>query len=194
MICLHTSARRSIVVCLVHVAHHSNRTAGAIILRISYGYHVQEGKDQFVDLVEMAMEQFSAAMVTGAFMVDIVPIRTSSIKKVDCANDASFEVKYVPEWVPGAGFQRKAREWRATLHEMVERPHKLVKDQMVGLRWCLYATLTSFQAAGIAPRSYTFDLLDGKTLTEEEEFGVKWSASAMYGGRSSAMFGYCPTL
>lgn len=37
----------------------------------------------------------------------------------------------VPDWLPGAGFKRVAREWHETLEEMVAAPYKFVKDQMV---------------------------------------------------------------
>ncbi|OJA19249.1 hypothetical protein AZE42_05983 [Rhizopogon vesiculosus] len=47
-------------------------------------------------------------------MVDIIP----SLAKV-------------PEWFPGAGFKRLAREWKQTVEEMVSAPHQFVKDQMV---------------------------------------------------------------
>jgi hypothetical protein len=40
-------------------------------------------------------------------------------------------VAKVPEWLPGAGFKRVAREWHETLEEMVTAPYKFVKDQMV---------------------------------------------------------------
>jgi hypothetical protein len=53
-----------------------------------------------------------------------------------CASDGltiSVLVAKVPEWVPGAGFKRKAREWHDTLEEMVAAPYKFVKDQMVRL-------------------------------------------------------------
>jgi hypothetical protein len=37
----------------------------------------------------------------------------------------------IPEWFPGAGFKRLAREWHDTLEEMVSAPYKFVLDQMV---------------------------------------------------------------
>jgi len=76
-------------------------------------------------------------------------------------------VAKVPEWFPGAGFKRLAREWHETLEEMVSAPHKFVKDQM---------------AAGIASRSLTSDLLEGRTLSAEEDHIVKWSAASLYAG------------
>jgi hypothetical protein len=40
-------------------------------------------------------------------------------------------VTKLPEWFPGAGFKRLARECRETLEEMAAMPYKFVKDQMV---------------------------------------------------------------
>ncbi|KAG6333885.1 hypothetical protein ID866_5198 [Astraeus odoratus] len=141
---------------------HIRTTAGAIILRISHGYHIQEDKDPFVVLADKAVDQFSRSTATGAFMVDLIP---------------AFQ--YIPEWFPGARFKRLAREWNATLQEMVSQPYKFVKDQM---------------AAEIAPKSFTSDLLQGKTLTEEEEHIIKWSAASLYSGGAdttvSAIYGF----
>ncbi|KAI6033982.1 cytochrome P450 [Pisolithus microcarpus] len=140
---------------------HVRTTAGAIILRISHGYHIQEDRDPFVELADTAVDQFSRSTATGAFMVDLIPA-----------------LAHVPEWFPGAGFQRKAKEWRTTLHEMVDKPYKFVQDQM---------------AAGIAPKSFTSNLLEGRTLTEEEEHNIKWSAASLYSGGAdttvSAIYG-----
>ncbi|KAH7916689.1 cytochrome P450 [Hygrophoropsis aurantiaca] len=129
---------------------HVRKTAGAIILRISHGYEVKEHNDPFIELADVAVNQFSASTATGAFMVDIMP-----------------SLMYVPEWFPGAGFKRKAREWHATLEQMVAQPYQFVKDQM---------------AAGIAPKSFTSNLLEGKTLSAEEDHVVKWSAASLYSG------------
>ncbi|KAG2033233.1 cytochrome P450 [Suillus americanus] len=75
----------------------------------------------------------------------------------------------VPAWFPGAGFKRLAREWRETLEEMVSAPHELVKDQMV---------------AGIAPVSFTSNLLEGSDASAEDDYAVKWSSFSLYSGGS----------
>lgn len=129
---------------------HIRHAAGAIILRISYGYDVEENNDPFVDLADRVMDHLSQSTAPGAFMVDIMP----SLAKV-------------PEWFPGAGFKRLAREWGQTLDEMVDGPYKFVKDQM---------------AAGIAPVSFTSNLLEGRTLSAEEDRNVKWSAFSLNSG------------
>ncbi|KAG2138998.1 cytochrome P450, partial [Suillus clintonianus] len=129
---------------------HIRHTAGAIILRISHGYEVKDNSDPFVDLAERALDNFSRATSPGAFMVDFIP----SLAKV-------------PEWFPGAGFKRLAREWHETVDEMASAPFNFVKDQM---------------AAGIAPKSFTSAMLEGRILTAEENDIVRWSAVSLYGG------------
>jgi hypothetical protein len=40
-------------------------------------------------------------------------------------------VKYVPEWMPGAGFKTKAREWRKLSQAMINVPFDMVKAKFV---------------------------------------------------------------
>ena len=42
-------------------------------------------------------------------------------------------VKYVPEWFPGASFQKKAKVWRQWAEEMHFRPFEVVKQNIVSL-------------------------------------------------------------
>jgi cytochrome P450 len=132
------------------LAAHVRRTAGAIILRISHGYELQGDHDPFVDLADRATEQFSLSTTPGAFLVDVIPF-----------------LKHVPAWMPGAGFQRTAKEWSDTLKEMVDMPYNFTKQQM---------------ASGTAPPSFTSNLLEGKKLSADEEFNIKWSAASLYSG------------
>ncbi|KAG1817246.1 cytochrome P450 [Suillus subaureus] len=123
---------------------HVRHTAGAIILHISHGYEVTENDDPFVDLADRAVDQFSRSTVPGAFVADFMPFLVN-----------------VPEWFPGAGFKRLAREWHETVEEMISAPHKFVKDQM---------------AAGIARESFTSKLLG------DHDHVAKWSAGSLYAG------------
>lgn len=87
---------------------------------MTHGYEVLDGEDPIVHVVNLATEQFSAAVTPGAFLVDVFPL-----------------LRYVPSWVPGAGFQKKAREWRQVLLDMADIPHNLVKERMVSPRFVL---------------------------------------------------------
>lgn len=131
---------------------HIRHTAGAVILRISHGYEAKENNDPFIELADRALYQWSCSTAPGAFIADVIPFLVN-----------------IPEWFPGAGFKRLAREWHDTLQEMVSAPYKFVLDQM---------------AAGIAPESFTSNLLGGGTLSADEEHDVKWSAATLYAGAS----------
>lgn len=58
---------------------HIRKEAGAVILRITYGYTPNaKGPDPLVDMAEKTMSQFSIAGVPGQWLVDVFPFRKSS--------------------------------------------------------------------------------------------------------------------
>ncbi|KIK64105.1 hypothetical protein GYMLUDRAFT_40354 [Collybiopsis luxurians FD-317 M1] len=129
---------------------HIRKTAGAIILRISHGYEVGEGADPFVTLADKATEQFALSTSPGGFLVNLIPF-----------------LQYIPDWVPGTAFKKTAKEWSATLNEMVDLPYNFVKKQI---------------ATGSAEPSYVSKLVEGQTLSAEQEFEIKWSSASLYSG------------
>ncbi|KAF5367940.1 hypothetical protein D9758_004326 [Tetrapyrgos nigripes] len=130
---------------------HIQKTAGAIILHVTHGYAVQDGEDPFVTLADTAMEQFSQSVSSTGFMVNLIPA-----------------LQYIPEWFPGAGFQRIAKEWASTLEAMVDQPYQWVKSRV---------------AEGTAELSFISEMLSEKLkLDGEEEFEIKWSAASLYAG------------
>jgi len=53
---------------------HIRKEAGAVILRITYGYTPNaQGRDPLVDLAEQAMADFSEASAPGKWAVDVLP-------------------------------------------------------------------------------------------------------------------------
>ncbi|PFH48808.1 hypothetical protein AMATHDRAFT_149066 [Amanita thiersii Skay4041] len=74
---------------------HIRYTFSSIILEICYGFAIERGNDAYVKKVEQSMEGFSQAVVFGSFLVDHFPV-----------------LKHIPGWMPGAGFKKKAEEWR----------------------------------------------------------------------------------
>ncbi|KAF8841332.1 cytochrome P450 [Paxillus ammoniavirescens] len=129
---------------------HVRKNFTSIILRISHGYVTQEGNDPLVELAHTANSQLSLTSAPGVFYVDIVHL-----------------LKYIPSWLPGAGFKRKAKEYAAVLHDLVEIPHNYVKSQL---------------AAGTALPSLSSRILGQPDLTDELEDNLKWAAATMYQG------------
>nr|BAL05094.1 cytochrome P450 [Phanerodontia chrysosporium] len=79
--------------------------AGSMILRIVYGTDIQPG-DSRLTLVEKAVGTLVEVMNAGVFLVDVFPI-----------------LKHIPSWMPGAGFKRKAAEWKTLVDDMYEVPY-----------------------------------------------------------------------
>ncbi|OQE21680.1 hypothetical protein PENSTE_c011G00749 [Penicillium steckii] len=93
---------------------HIRTEAGAFILKITYGYNIEpHGEDPLVSLADLALQQFSNAIVPGAWLVDMIPA-----------------LKYIPEWFPGANFRKVGRYYFETLTKLVENPLSFTKYQM----------------------------------------------------------------
>jgi hypothetical protein len=143
-----------------------HREAGAVILKIAYGYTTEPHKsDPLVALAGNAFDQFAKAAVPGAWVVDMMPFREYSAYLVGKAKPLA--VRYLPDWFPGTGFKRTARQWRATLTDLTERPYAFVKHQM---------------AQGKHEPSFLSQLLESGDLDHEETFVAKWSALSLYSG------------
>jgi hypothetical protein len=80
---------------------------------------VADEDDSYIALANDALRTFAQASVFGAYLVDYIPV-----------------LKYVPSWMPGASFKRKACGWRHLSREMLESQFKTVKQKMVS-----YATI-----------------------------------------------------
>ena len=83
-------------------------------MSMTYGIQIKDTNDPFINLAEATVKSGSAATVPGAFLVDVIPI-----------------LKYVPEFVPGAGFQKQARIWRKLQEDFRELPYVAAVDGMV---------------------------------------------------------------
>ncbi|KAJ6466262.1 cytochrome P450 [Mycena sanguinolenta] len=82
--------------------------AAATIMATVYGYDVHPTNDHFVALSESAVAKLSESIFPGAVAVDTFPV-----------------LRYLPSWMPGAGFQRFAAESRQLTKEMQEVPVNL---------------------------------------------------------------------
>ncbi|KAF8210796.1 hypothetical protein K438DRAFT_1959016 [Mycena galopus ATCC 62051] len=78
-----------------HVLSHARHIAGRLIMAVTYRIDVSSEEDPHFALGEAAVNALVIAGIPGRFLIDTFPI-----------------LKYVPEWVPGAGFERTARFWK----------------------------------------------------------------------------------
>ncbi|KAF8512830.1 cytochrome P450 [Hysterangium stoloniferum] len=111
--------------------------AGATIMEVVYGIQVQPEGDRYIEIAEKAAFGVAEVMNAGTFLVDIWPW-----------------LKYLPEWFPGAGFQKKARIWREPTVEMCMKPFQVVKEAIsmgVVSSCILVSMLEELAATGDAP-------------------------------------------
>ncbi|KAK0200101.1 cytochrome P450 [Desarmillaria ectypa] len=126
---------------------HIAQDVTALVLRITYGYDVKSDNDEMVALVNCAMEELSVASTPGQFLVDIIPM-----------------LRHIPEWLPGAGFKSKAKQWAQDLRNMINVPFEMVKQNI---------------ANGEAQESFVSNLLQDDT-GRVQEHDLKWAAGAIY--------------
>lgn len=93
--------------------------------------------DRYVTLADEAMSSGSNAGIFGTYMVDYIPFRKFSLFFLKACSHSLYEVRYIPTWMPGAGFKRKALGWRKLSRAMRDEPFEDVKRRMVGLLWVL---------------------------------------------------------
>ncbi|KAF7302033.1 O-methylsterigmatocystin oxidoreductase [Mycena indigotica] len=97
-----------------HLLQHLRRTTTAIVLSISYGHHVAEQGDEYVELADQALVGLSimASPLTSARLWS-----------------TTFPF-YIPAWFPGAQFKRDGARWRKLGLEMWNRPFEMVKARI----------------------------------------------------------------
>lgn len=88
--------------------------AGATTLALAYGLEIQQTDDRYLQIAERAVIGLAETFVPGRFLVDSIPL-----------------LKYVPSWMPGAGFKRKAKEWKALATEMMDSPFEAAQKAIV---------------------------------------------------------------
>ncbi|OCH88112.1 cytochrome P450 [Obba rivulosa] len=146
---------------------------GANALRVAYGIEVPEKDDERIAAVERALVATNEGFTPGAFWVDMLPI-----------------LKYVPSWVPGAGWKRKVDNWKIDAIATKEMPW-----QGLNVSWdIIYYGTSSLTFNIFAQRETSFSPiairllerishLDGEAYREEEDIiknvvGLVYAAGA----------------
>ncbi|KAI0280074.1 cytochrome P450 [Russula brevipes] len=128
------------------------KAVGVIVLRISHGYRPKSENDNLVRIADEATNQLNILLTPGLFPVDSLPF-----------------LRFIPEWFPGGGFHKIAREWRQTLLDVTDKTYEFVLDQM---------------AKGTAVPNFVTNFLEGRKVSPEEEEEIKWAAGSLYTGGS----------
>ncbi|KDR74419.1 hypothetical protein GALMADRAFT_99443 [Galerina marginata CBS 339.88] len=87
-------------------------TTGDTILSVTYGISVKTEDDYFIKLAESLVNALTE-VARAPFLVDMFPV-----------------LRFLPHWLPGAGFQRKAKEWKRLGIETRTKPFTYVKTEL----------------------------------------------------------------
>ncbi|KAH9910913.1 cytochrome P450 [Amylocystis lapponica] len=138
---------------------HIQRFAAALILEPAYGRTVTSMDDEYVKLVNTVNHTLAMAGNAGITLVDFFPI-----------------LKYVPGWMPGAMFKRRAAAGKALVRQLLDLPYESVVKNMVR---------DALSTSGVALPSFVATLIEtisGKDgLDETNKEDVKGAASILYG-------------
>ncbi|KAF9445055.1 cytochrome P450, partial [Macrolepiota fuliginosa MF-IS2] len=89
---------------------HVRSCMGGFSTSLTYGLPTHRHRDP---LVLFAEDVFTKIASTGMYLVNIIP-----------------QLKYVPEWVPGANFKTVAREIRDDAYRLMEEPYQATQKSM----------------------------------------------------------------
>ncbi|KAG8708190.1 hypothetical protein FRC09_001388 [Ceratobasidium sp. 395] len=132
---------------------HAHLMAGSVAIRIAYGHRVNDSNDEFIRSAEEFMAAVGEATIPGRWMVETIPL-----------------LRFVPSWMPGAGFKRWTNEWAK----------KTVKH-----RQAPFDSAVKKIAEGTAEPSFISKLLDSEdsaqVITAEQKDIIKVIASSLYG-------------
>lgn len=84
---------------------------------IAYGIEVRSNEDSYLQAADEGAICLGIALTPGAFLVDTFPI-----------------LKYIPAWVSGAGFQTRAKGWKAVTDHIFNAPFEALKKAVVCFR------------------------------------------------------------
>ncbi|KAF6829462.1 cytochrome p450 oxidoreductase [Colletotrichum musicola] len=130
---------------------HIKRSAGTMILKLVYGYNAEQTKqDPLIYIVQKVMDDLAEFAAPGTYLVDTFPI-----------------LRHVPDWFPGTGWKKLARQWKNELAETVEKPYAFVEYQ---------------RAQGRDIPCYVSRLIEHSGDSPEEVQSNKWAAQSLYTG------------
>ncbi|KEY72664.1 hypothetical protein S7711_09162 [Stachybotrys chartarum IBT 7711] len=137
---------------------HLQNEAGAIILKMTYGYSVEKKRtDPLVRLVERMMANFSLAFMPLAWSVDAIPA-----------------LKYLPDWLPGMSFKQTGKEWNLINQLVVNIPYSFTRQEMAMRKYQPSLVSRLVEDCSVNnPR---------QQLRPQDEEAIKWAAATLYGG------------
>ena len=90
----------------------------AVVLDVTYDVKMQGLDNPYLLNAETAVQGFSRGVIFGNFWIDYVPFMIPIMK-------------YVPSWVPGAGYRRDEKKWKTAGRFVEYSAYESIKKDLV---------------------------------------------------------------
>lgn len=139
---------------------HMRRSAGSVILRVTYDHKVRALDDHLVEINEAAIPNNLRAVTPTAFVVNFVPW-----------------LQYMPDWFPGTGYRPFVKEVLDGHMRIRDTPWVELKERMAkgAIKPCYASRLLEMKGQ--------------ITGSDDEEYVIKASAGVMYGAAVDTTLG-----
>ncbi|CAE6474944.1 unnamed protein product [Rhizoctonia solani] len=128
---------------------------GSSMLEFAYGYKPENAQDIFLEESQLAFHNVLLASMQTSFLVNVFPV-----------------LSYIPEWFPGAGWKRTAREWGLQQDKAKTEPYEWLKAQVAS---------GTHQLSLLGPLIKDHKLLSDLTPTDRDE-RLKEIGIILFGG------------
>ncbi|KAF6766308.1 cytochrome P450 [Ephemerocybe angulata] len=106
-----------------------HRSSAAVVLRMLYGHDVATDGDKYVELAAQVTAAITKAGPFGTFKVDYIPW-----------------LRFVPSWMPGAGWKREALESRKKARQLLNEPFAQAKADLISGQEAICMVTTELEA------------------------------------------------
>ena len=110
--------------------------SGELVLSTTYGLEIASKDDKYIKLAKAGVDPILPALNPGTYLVDFIPA-----------------LKYIPDWVPGAGFKKTAKECRVRLQIMRDSPYEDAKHQIVSAIFIPHTNLYGSSSTRLGERN-----------------------------------------
>ncbi|KXN84170.1 O-methylsterigmatocystin oxidoreductase [Leucoagaricus sp. SymC.cos] len=97
--------------------NHIKNCVGGLSISVTYGLPAQRQRDPQIIAAEESLAAGGASSAPGRYLVNIIP-----------------QLKYVPEWFPGAQFKREAKKYRKGFDDSMNKPFLATLDTLASGR------------------------------------------------------------
>ncbi|CAE7095918.1 unnamed protein product [Rhizoctonia solani] len=139
----------------------------AVFFDTVYGYELKSLDDQFFTDIITMNENVTESMMPSiaSFLVNVFPC-----------------LQYIPEWVPGAGWKKKARQWREQKDRTIDGVYNWTKQRVIN----------GVDDYSIISSTIKDALQTGHNQTETEKLAKNFGAALLVGGSGLDPIAYRP--